>query len=101
MGASAQPVRTCVSCREKSSKHELLRFTPGPEGVMMSSTGTESGRGAYICRDERCWEIARGGSVLGKALRTAADANRLEPAVREAIDRKIVRNAKSTHSPDS
>lgn len=47
------PLRTCVVCREKRPKRELLRVVRTPEGeVLVDETGKLNGRGGYVCRTE-------------------------------------------------
>lgn len=42
--------RTCMACREKQSKKELIRIVRTPEGkVELDPSGKKSGRGSYIC----------------------------------------------------
>jgi predicted RNA-binding protein YlxR (DUF448 family) len=69
--ARTEPERTCVACRAKGGKRELLRMVRGPDGrVHPDPSGKASGRGAYLHRDPACREsgVRRGG--LARALRT-------------------------------
>jgi predicted RNA-binding protein YlxR (DUF448 family) len=78
--AKKVPIRTCVVCREKAGKRELLRVVRTEAGVMVDPTGKVNGRGAYLCERESCWERAVTSDVLNKALRTmltAEDRERL------------------------
>jgi predicted RNA-binding protein YlxR (DUF448 family) len=44
------PLRSCVGCREKNSKRDMLRIVAGrSNGVAFDASGTLSGRGAYLC----------------------------------------------------
>lgn len=46
------PERTCVVCRTKRPKGELLRVARSPDGtVVLDAAGRAPGRGAYVCRD--------------------------------------------------
>jgi uncharacterized protein len=66
------PQRTCVACRETKDKRELMRVVLLTEGgVAVDETGKRNGRGAYLCKQRECWDLAikRGG--LGRALRVA------------------------------
>ena len=66
------PQRTCVGCREKRSKREMVRIVRTPDrGVEVDETGKKSGRGAYLCRRQECWEIALKKDRLGHALKTS------------------------------
>jgi len=63
------PQRMCVGCRVMKNKKELIRVVRTPEDrVEMDITGKKSGRGAYICRDPECLNLAVKGKRLQKAL---------------------------------
>ena len=65
------PQRTCVVCRQTMDKRSLVRVINDPEmGLMIDPTGKRSGRGAYICESESCWERALTTEVLARALRS-------------------------------
>ena len=77
------PMRTCVVCREKAGKRQLLRVVRTPDGVQVDPSGKLNGRGAYLCEREACWQRAIMSDVLAKALRvtlTAEDRERLKQA---------------------
>jgi len=66
------PQRTCVSCRRISPKRALVRIVRLPAGgVEVDPTGKRSGRGAYLCPDEACWEAALEKRGLDRALEVA------------------------------
>ncbi len=49
------PQRMCVACRGSFDKRSLLRIVRAPDGsVSVDTTGKKSGRGAYICGNEKC-----------------------------------------------
>lgn len=57
------PLRTCIACRAVRAKRELIRVVRTPEGhICIDSTGKMNGRGAYLCRNRRCWQSAIGDS---------------------------------------
>ena len=65
------PTRTCVGCREPSSKGGLLRIVHSADaGVQLDPDGTAPGRGAYVHRRAACLEAAGAEGVLARALRT-------------------------------
>ena len=65
------PTRTCVGCREASSKDGLLRIVRSADaGVELDPDGTAPGRGAYVHRRSGCLEAAGAEGVLARALRT-------------------------------
>lgn len=53
------PQRTCIGCREKRDKKDLIRIVKDKEGnIFVDRTGKVNGRGAYICDDVTCLEKA-------------------------------------------
>ncbi|MGH2630737.1 MAG: YlxR family protein [Actinomycetota bacterium] len=64
------PIRTCVGCRARAAKADLLRVVVGRDGVSVDPAATAKGRGAYVHRDAACLEAASRPGVLGRALRT-------------------------------
>ncbi len=66
------PMRKCLGCNEMKPKRELIRVVKSPEGeISLDLTGKKSGRGSYICPDKACFQKARKGKRLEKALETA------------------------------
>ncbi len=73
------PTRTCVICRERRERGELLRIVRTPEGrVVFDETGRMNGRGAYVCGDADHW----GATVRGNGI----DAGRIRHALKTNID---------------
>lgn len=68
------PVRTCVGCRERLEQAELVRIRATPNGLAL---GRGPGRGAYVCPDQACLEVALARRAIARALRIAADADDL------------------------
>lgn len=64
------PERTCIACRQVKNKRELVRVVRTTDGVMVDETGKMSGRGAYLCKVEKCWEEGLKGNRLEHVLRT-------------------------------
>lgn len=53
------PQRTCIGCREVKPKKELLRIVKSSEqDISIDTTGKKNGRGAYICKNENCLDMA-------------------------------------------
>lgn len=54
------PMRMCIGCGEMKPKKELIRVVKSKEGeISLDLTGKKSGRGAYICKDLKCFKQAR------------------------------------------
>lgn len=63
------PLRSCVVCRAKSSKRELVRIVRSPEGVaVVDISGKLPGRGIYICPDDECITHARNSGIIARSL---------------------------------
>ncbi|HHY33650.1 MAG TPA: YlxR family protein [Firmicutes bacterium] len=78
------PQRTCVGCRQVRPKRELVRIVRTPEGVIeVDPTGKRSGRGAYICPDPKCLELALKGKRLDAALEASVPEGVVESLMRE------------------
>ncbi|HWI43531.1 MAG TPA: YlxR family protein [Nocardioides sp.] len=74
---SPGPVRTCVGCRQRAAKRELLRVTAGsgPDGqpaVVPDPDGTAPGRGAHLHPTTECYELAVRRRAFARALRLGA-----------------------------
>ena len=54
------PVRTCIGCREKKKKEEMIWLTESPAGVAaVNAKKPHQGRGFYLCPDSRCLKMAK------------------------------------------
>ena len=66
------PQRTCVACRSIRGKRDLIRVVRTVDGqVVVDPSGKKSGRGAYLCRQQSCWEAGLRRGVLERALKQA------------------------------
>ena len=75
------PTRTCIGCRERSTKRELLRIVagtgaeshedsqPGSWFVVPDPSGTASGRGAHLHPTTECLALAERKRAFARALR--------------------------------
>jgi predicted RNA-binding protein YlxR (DUF448 family) len=70
LGQRHVPERSCIACRGKKAKRELIRLVPRAGVVEIDHKGKEAGRGAYICPIRECWDIGLKGNRLEHALRT-------------------------------
>ena len=82
------PVRTCVACRKRAPKRDLLRWTVDERGrPIPDPAGRAPGRGGYVCRSEGC--LTR----LGRRLTASGlDFAASEGAFRLAIGGGLVEN---------
>ena len=68
------PVRTCVGCRKRAAKSELLRVTAGSDAdgrpaVVPDPTATTPGRGAHLHPTTECFDLAVRRRAFGRALK--------------------------------
>ena len=76
----AQPVRTCVGCRRRAAKSELVRLV-WQQTVVVDDRRRQPGRGAYLHPGPECLALAVRRRSLGRALRvTAVDPDALVDA---------------------
>lgn len=72
------PERTCVACRTKRPKRELVRLVRTAEGaVVVDESQKQNGRGAYLCAQRLCWERALSRDVLSHALHVNLTAHEI------------------------
>ncbi|MCY4576556.1 MAG: YlxR family protein [Chloroflexi bacterium] len=86
-----KPQRTCIACRQTRAKHELVRVVRSTsEVISVDSSGKLSGRGAYLCANDTCWERGLRGSYLENRLLLGAplsseDRDRIRHEARTVI----------------
>ena len=68
------PVRTCIGCRERAAKSELLRVVAGDGAVIPDPDGSALGRGAHLHPTIACFELAQRKRAFARALRHDAGA---------------------------
>ena len=65
------PQRTCIACRQTKEKKALIRLVSTENGIAeIDVFGKKPGRGAYLCPQKTCWELALRKNRLDYALRT-------------------------------
>ncbi|MFJ1565279.1 YlxR family protein [Streptomyces erythrochromogenes] len=80
--ARARPERTCVGCRERAAKSDLLRIVAIEDECVPDPRGTLPGRGAYVHPAVVCLDQAVRRRAFPRALRSAG-----------ALDTADLRNA--------
>lgn len=62
------PLRKCVGCGERKTKKELVRVVRENENTFsIDRTGKKNGRGAYLCPDIACLQIAQKKHLLERS----------------------------------
>jgi uncharacterized protein len=88
VGAKGTPRRTCVVCRSTTAKRTLHRIVRSPAGtVAYDPTGKAAGRGAYLCGQPACLDMAVRRRSIQRALKVtdAAAANAAVEALRNRM----------------
>jgi predicted RNA-binding protein YlxR (DUF448 family) len=65
------PARTCVGCRTRTSKADLLRVVVDGDEFVADPQGRLAGRGAYLHPKRECFELAVRRKGLSRALRVS------------------------------
>ena len=64
-------MRKCIACGIQKPKKELIRVVKNnADEVSVDFTGKANGRGAYICNDKKCFELAIKKNAFNRALET-------------------------------
>jgi predicted RNA-binding protein YlxR (DUF448 family) len=88
----AEPLRTCVGCRNRAAKSDLLRIVVERSAageirqLVPDLRGGMPGRGAHLHPDPECLALAERRRAFGRALRVEGPLD-LEP-VREQINNR-------------
>ena len=91
------PERTCAACRTQRAKRDLVRLVRTVDhAIKVDPSGKQPGRGAYLCRDPRCWSAALKRNALSGALKTELRAEDREALARFAGSLTSEREAVNT-----
>ena len=68
--------RTCIVCRKKGQKEDLVRVVKFADGkIAYDPTGKAQGRGCYICREGKCVSLLHKSGALARSFRCTVDAS--------------------------
>ncbi|MCB5182028.1 YlxR family protein [Streptomyces antimicrobicus] len=81
----ARPERTCVGCRERAAKSDLLRIVAVEGACVPDHRGTLPGRGAYVHPAVVCLDQAVRRRAFSRALRFPGVLDTAE--LRTAVDK--------------
>lgn len=79
------PERTCVGCRERAAKGDLLRVALVEGRCVPDRRGTLPGRGAYVHPEPRCLDLAVRRRAFPRAFRVRGPLDAEE--VRQSVGR--------------
>lgn len=70
------PLRKCVACGEFIVKKDAVRVTREKNGtISVDANGKNQGRGAYLCKNMKCFENAQKGRKLERSLKCQVSAD--------------------------
>ena len=69
--ASGSVIRTCVGCRARAAKSDLLRVVAVNDEIVVDPAARRPGRGAYLHPSRDCLEQARRRRAIPRALRVS------------------------------
>jgi len=99
----AEPLRTCVGCRSRAAKSDLLRIvversaTGEIRRLIPDLRGRMPGRGAHLHPDPECLALAERRRALGRALRVEGPLD-LEPLREAVMTKRSLREGTKTMS---
>jgi predicted RNA-binding protein YlxR (DUF448 family) len=64
-------VRTCVGCRQRSNRTEMLRVVHAQGELLFDPLAALSGRGAWVHPSKECLQLAVDRGAFARALRLA------------------------------
>ncbi len=83
------PMRQCIGCREMKAKKDMIRVlktasaeNESPE-IILDATGRKNGRGAYICPNRDCLELAMKNKGLERSFKMAISKDVYEMLAKE------------------
>ena len=80
-----QPQRTCIGCRKKGARSELLRLVAdasGSSAVLVDERRRMAGRGAWLHPSESCLALAVKRRAFGRALKGATESAAVERRIK-------------------
>ncbi|MFD7610621.1 YlxR family protein [Streptomyces sp. NPDC059828] len=89
--ARACPERTCVGCRERAAKSDLLRIVAVEGACVPDHRGTLPGRGAYVHPASVCLDLAVRRRAFPRALKAQGPLETSD--VRQAVERTAAQAA--------
>ena len=82
----AVPVRTCVGCRGREAKANLLRIVARDGLGVVDPRQTEPGRGVYLHSSRDCLDRAMKRRSIGRSLRVEIDGPRTAEVIRVRLE---------------
>lgn len=68
------PERMCIACKKMKPKSELIKIVKNQNGIELDKEQNKFGRGAYVCKDEKCIRSAAKRRALSRHFKIQTDA---------------------------
>lgn len=78
-------LRMCVVCRNMIVKSELIRFVRIDGNVEIDPSGKKDGRGAYLCKNDKCIEKAIKSNVFSKSFKQNIDKDYINESIKRYV----------------
>ncbi len=90
---AAIPIRTCIGCRSRFPKKDLLRFVRDAAGNLQTDpTGKLPGRGAYVCQSQACINVTFKSQKINGHLRSNLSQRAIDSFKQELLNLVSHRN---------
>jgi uncharacterized protein len=86
------PIRTCVGCRTRTEKTELIRVVLDSQTPVIDPNNSKPGRGAYLHPNLECLEQALSRGGLAKAFRMKIDIQEARNSLHPSISMQSTRS---------
>lgn len=86
------PIRTCVGCRTRAEKTELLRIVLDSQAPLWDQNNSMPGRGAYLHSNLECLEKALSRGGLSRAFRKTVNIQEARNNLRTSISMQSTRS---------
>lgn len=80
------PLRRCVGCMESKPKKDLIRIVCADDKPILDPTGKANGRGIYLCKDDKCLQLAKKKKSLQRGLKLPLSSEAIEEFIKEFAD---------------
>lgn len=71
-------IRTCIACRAKKGKNELIRIVASEGIARIDESQKENTRGIYICNDKNCINRLLKAKDLSKCIKIKTNTENLK-----------------------
>jgi uncharacterized protein len=95
------PLRKCIACQEMKPKRQLIRVVRTPDGeVQLDVIGKKAGRGAYICGEVTCFQLARKQKSFDRALKQSVHQDVYAQLERQFVQEEAEWKAQAEQTAD-